>query len=397
MTLATPDIQGYCPPEFAPVKDQFYKHLKQGRDIGAGLSFSVDGETAIDLWGGWTDRQRQQHWQEDTLITIFSCTKGLAALCALHLVDQGRLDLDAPVSQYWPEFRGHGKERMPVRYLLNHRAGLPGANKLLRHNTLHDLGALSGSLASMKPWWEPGSAHGYHAITMGWLVGQLVEHITGESLGRYFKREIADPLDLDIHIGLDEMHHERVAKAVLFDGIPDVHDDIVNIVKGVFTEPQKGMTLSAFANPAALGLHAFFNSAVWKNNEQPAANGMATAQSLAKLYGILANAGQDRETGKELLSPETLSLCWEEQSSGHDLILKRPTRFSNGFMLSQPGPLSSYGPGERSFGHNGLGGSLCVADPDHRTSFAYVMNKIGTYVLVDPRARALLDRFYECL
>ncbi|MGM0564964.1 MAG: serine hydrolase domain-containing protein, partial [Pseudomonadota bacterium] len=248
----------------------------------------------------------------------------------------------------------------------------------------------------METWWEPGSAHGYHAITMGWLVGQLVERVTGMTLGAYFQREIAGPLKLDIHIGLDEVHHDRVGQSIMMDGIPDLHEDIINILKGSVTETHRGLTLSAFLNPLALGLHALRNSSTWKSCEQPAANGMATARDLARLYGILASGGRD-ESGYSLLSADTLPLCWEEQSAGPDLVLKRPTRFSNGFMLTQPGPLSSYGPGERSFGHNGLGGSLCVADPDHRTGFGYVMNKIGTYVLVDPRPRALLDRFYECL
>lgn len=389
------EIHGHFEPEFKAVRDQFYKHFKQDKEIGASVSMTVGGNTVVDLWGGNTDRAGNTPWSKDTLATIFSGTKGLASLCALRLADQGKLDLEASISDYWPEFSYHGKSQIPVKWILSHKAGLVGTGKVLLPKTLYDNDALADSLAKQQPWWEPGEGHGYHAITMGWLMGKIVQNITGKSLGQYFREEIAQPLGLDLHIGLDPHEQYRVAKMYLISGLPDVHDDILNILKGAITEDKRGMTISAFLNPLTLGLHAVTNTKIWPRLEQPAANGMANARAMAKLYGVLANGGT-ADNGYQLLSPDMLAKCWEEQSSGMDLVLKRPTRFSYGFMMTQEGPLASYGPGSRSFGHVGMGGSLSFADPDSKTSFGYVMNKMGTYVLVDPRARSLIDTFYSC-
>ncbi len=392
------EIHGHCEPGFATVKDQFLRNFKQGLETGASLCISIDQQPVVDLWAGQAAPGKQA-WRENTIATIFSGTKGLAALCILRLADQGKLDLDTPISHYWPEFAANGKGDIPVGWVLSHRAGLAGANRLLMPWTLADNEALATSMAKLKPWWTPGTAHGYHAITMGWILGKLVKNVTGKSLGQYFRNEIARPLGLDIHIGLSPSEHERVAKMQLFSGMPILHRDILQIISGSLAEPVstlRGMSLSAFINPFSLGLAAVGNFKIWAELEQPAANGMANARAMATLYGILASGGT-ASNGYTLLSPEMLEQCWIERSHGMDLVLKRYTRFSHGFMLNQPGPLTSFGPGKRAFGHNGMGGSLTFADPDNKVSFAYVMNKMSTYVLVDPRPRGLIDAFYAAL
>lgn len=389
------ELAGECSPEFRPVRDRFYRNFKAGREVGAALSIRVDGELAVDLWAGWTDARKNQAWQHDTLATIYSCTKGLAALCVLRLVDQGKLALDVPVAEYWPAFAQNGKAGITLRHILGHRAGLPAIRAALPEAAVQDASIIEQQLEQMQPWWQPGSAHGYHALTMGWLLGRLVRAASGKTLGSYFADEIARPLGLDIHIGLPLAEAERLSSPAFSAALLVPHADVARLAFGIVRDGWDAMTIKAFANPLRLGLHAATTSHAWHQSEHPAANGMATAHDLARLYGILARGGSD--AGYALLSPATLPLCWEEQSAGQDRILKRPTCFSHGFMLGQPGPLTSYGPGRRSFGHNGLGGTLTIADPDHKVGFGYVTNRLGNYVLVDPRPRELLDTFYRYL
>lgn len=387
------EISGTCSPEFYPVRDAFYKNFKAGKETGAGLSIRVEGELAVDLWGGWTSGRKDQAWQEDSLTTIFSCTKALSAICALRLVDQGKLNLDTPVVEYWPAFAPKGKERITLRQILGHRAGLPAIRPFLPYDALMEPTIIERFLERTRPWWEPGHDHGYHAISFGWLVGKLIRAATGKTMGEYFYDEIAQPLGLDIHIGLDKSDYPRLGKPVYSRSLLVPHRDVGNLANGLM-QTGAAVTAMAFINPLSLGLHAAVNSRTWSRVEQPAANGMATAHALATLYGILAQGGTS-DSGYQLLSKDTLPLCWEALSDGADRVLKRHTRFSHGFMLTQPSdPLASFGPGKNSFGHNGLGGTLTFADPDHRIGFAYVTNQLGNYFLVDPRPKAYFEAFY---
>jgi CubicO group peptidase (beta-lactamase class C family) len=350
----------------------------------------------VDLWGGWISGRKTGPWQPDTLTTIFSCTKGLAALCALRLVDQGKLGLDVPVAEFWPGFAQNGKAGITLRHILGHRAGLPAVRPLLSATSLQDASIIERHLETGAPWWQPGAAHGYHALSLGWLLGALVRIASGKSLGRYFADEIARPLGLDIHIGLPAADFDRLSRPTFTRALLELHSDLPTLLSGVARDGLDAMTIRAFLNPAHLLMHAMRSTRIWSEGEQPAANGAATARDLARLYAILAQGGTSAD-GYVVLSEETLALCWEQQSVGRDLVLKRSTRFSHGFMLGQPGPLTSFGPGSRSFGHNGLGGTLTIADPDRKVGFAYVTNRLGNYVLVDPRPRQLLDRFYQAL
>lgn len=389
------ELAGECSPEFHPVRDLFYRNFRAGREVGAALCIRVEGEVAVDLWAGWTDARKNRPWQPDTLATIYSCTKGLAALCVLRLVDQGKLELDVPVATYWPAFAQNGKAGITLRHILGHRAGLPAIRTALPDSAMEDPAVIETHLERTQPWWEPGTAHGYHALTIGWLLGRLVRAASGQSLGQYFADEIAGPLGLDIHIGLPLSEAGRLSRPAFSRALLRPHADAARLAAGIVLEGWNAMTIKAFANPRQMGRHAATASPTWHQNEHPAANGMATARDLAALYAILAQGGTS-DTGYQALSPETLPLCWEEQSFGLDRILKRATRFSHGFMLGQPGPLASLGPGPRSFGHTGLGGTLTFADPDRQVGFGYVTNRLGNYVLVDPRPQELLQTFYRC-
>jgi CubicO group peptidase (beta-lactamase class C family) len=390
------DPAGTCNPGFHRVRDLFHRNFKDGREVGAALCICVEGEVVVDLWAGWTDARKKAFWRHDTLATIYSCTKGLAALCALRLVDQGKLELNAPVAAYWPAFAQHGKESITLRQVLGHRAGLPAIRGALPEAALQDVTIVERHLEQTRPWWQPGTAHGYHALTIGWLLGRLVRNVSGKSLGNYFADEIARPLGLDIHIGLPMAEAHRLSRPAFSRALLTPHADVAKLAYGILRDGRDAMAIRAFTNPRHLGMHAAKVSHDWHQNEHPAANGMATARDLARLFAILAQGGTDKN-GYRVLSRETLSLCWDEQSAGHDRILKRPTRFSHGFMMGQADPLASFGPGPRNFGHTGLGGTLTVADPDQKAGFAYVTNRLGNYLLVDPRARDMLALFYRCL
>ena len=195
-------VHGHCDPRFRSIRDVFEKNLKAGLDLGASVAFTLNGELVVDLWGGHLEFDRKDEWQRDTLVNLYSTTKGMTAICAHRLLEQGKLDLDAPVAQYWPEFGKAGKEKLPVRYLLTHQAGLPALRKPLPKGTLYDWDRMTSALAEQEPWWEPGTKHGYHAMTFGFLVGELVRRVSGQSLGTYFREQVAEPLGADFHIGM---------------------------------------------------------------------------------------------------------------------------------------------------------------------------------------------------
>ena len=385
------DICGYCDPAFEKVKLAFVDNFLFKKETGAAFALDVAGKTVVDIWAGYSDFRGNRPWQKDTLTNIYSATKGITALCALRLVDQGLLDLDAPVSRYWPEFSRAGKANISVRMLLNHTAAVVAIKRRLPMKALYDWNMMVSALADQSPWWRPGEKHGYHAVTFGWLVGQLIRGVTGRSVGQYLKEEIADPLGLDLHIGLDPAEHYRSATMIML-RVPTLHADAARFTRAIITDPC-GPTASAFANPPSIITGV--NSPAWRAAEIPAANGQSTARSLAKIYGVLANGGKNGDT--VILSQCLINQCSKEEVSGLDAVLQLPTRFSLGFMLNQDNPSGNFGPGEKSFGHPGAGGCLGFADPDHKLGFGYTVNKMDTYILIDPRAKRLIDGVYQCI
>ncbi len=385
------DIHGYCDPAFEKVKQAFLENFRRKKETGAAFALTVAGKTVVDIWAGYTDFRGKRPWQEHTLANIYSATKGITALCALRLADQGRLDLDAPVTRYWPEFGQAGKESITVRMLLNHTAGMVGIKSRLPMSALYDWNMMTTALAKHSPWWRPGEKHGYHALTYGWLVGQVIRNITGLTVGQYLKQEITGPLGLDLHIGLAQADHDRSATMIML-RFPTLHADAARFTAAIIKN-LRGATASAFTNP--LSIITGVNTRAWRSAEIPAANGQSTARSLARLYGVLASGGTDGKT--EILSQAMIDRCSAEESAGWDAVLKLPTRFSLGFMLNQDNPSGNFGPGRKSFGHPGAGGCLGFADPDRKLGFGYIINKMDTFILIDPRAKRLIDAAYQCL
>jgi len=386
------EIQGRVHPKFARVRDAFAQEFRDGNEVGASLCLTLEGETVVDLWAGFMDGKRTQPWQRDTLANVYSTTKGITALAAHRLVDEGRLDLDAPVARYWPEFAQAGKERLPVRWLLSHQAGLCAVAKPLAPEAIYDWDAMTRLLAEQAPWWEPGTAHGYHALTFGWLVGEVVRRIRGQKIGDVVREEIARPLGVEFEIGFGPELDPRVAP--LLQGPlhpPPPGQAGLDMLTQIQQNPE-GMLARTFANPPLLAISP--NDRAWRAAELAAANGHSNAFSLARIYGALANGGAI--DGVELLSREAVEHARAEQVKGPDRVLPLETRLALGFFL--PTAAEPLGPNPRVFGHGGAGGSYSMADPEHRLSFGYVMNLMHTGLwLVDPRPRRLLAAAYGCL
>jgi CubicO group peptidase (beta-lactamase class C family) len=383
-------IEGEVDKRFENVRKVFAENFERRGELGAAVAMVIDGRPVVDLWGGHFDKAKTRPWNRDTLVNVYSTTKGMTATCAHRLIDQGKLDPDEPVSRYWPEFAQAGKKDLPVRYLLSHRAGLPAIRKVLAEEALFDWDTMAAALAEQEPWWQPGTKHGYHALTIGWLVGEVIRRITGKGLGKYFREEIAEPLRLDCHIGLDAANDSRVSDLL---PSPPPGPDEPNLFVEAMKEPE-GVTAKAFLNPPVLTKPNLVNTRSWRGAQLGAANAHTTARSLARLYGSLARGGEI--DGYRIVRPEALERFYAEQSYGPDQVLMQmPTRFSMGFMLSQPGAM--FGPHHKAFGHPGAGGSLGFADPQAKVGFGYTMNQMANGLLIDARASALIDAFYAAL
>ena len=382
-------VEGTCDPRFNRVKDAFVENFEKRNEVGAAAALMLDGKSVVDIWAGHADRDKTRPWTRDTLVNVYSTTKGVTAICAHRLADKGLLDIDAPVARYWPEFAQAGKDKIPVRYLLSHRAGLAAVRKPLDDDALFNWNTMTTALAEQEPWWEPGTKHGYHALTFGHLVGEVIRRITGKTPGAYLRDEIAGPLGLDIHIGLDAKDDARTGDMI---AMPPPGPGEPNLFAEIMKNPES-VAFKAFMNPPGGMRPGLVNTREWRAAEIPAANGHTTARSLAKLYGVLARGGE--LDGVRVMSKEQVAQCSIEQSNGPDALLVINTRFSLGFMMSQPG--ASLGPNAKSFGHPGAGGSLGYADPEAKIGFGYTMNKMHASLLIDPRATALIDAVYASL
>ncbi len=389
MSDSTP-IHGHCEPRFESVREVFRRGFESSAEVGASLCVTVEGEAVIDLWGGHVDPDRTQPWERDTLANVYSTTKGITTIAAHQLVDQGKLDLDAPVADYWPEFAAAGKQALPVRHLLSHRAGLAAVRKPLSQDALYDWDAMTAALAEQEPWWEPGTAHGYHALTYGWLVGEVIQRITGKSVGAYVREAIAEPLGVEFYIGCGPELDARIAG--LIEGpihVPEGEESF-DLLAEILKDPES-LLAKAFANPPVIGL---VNTREWRAAEIPAANGHTNAHSLARIYAALALGGAI--DGVRILSPDQIERARTEHSHGDDAVLPLTTRLGLGFFM--PTEREPLGPNPQVFGHGGAGGSYSQADPENRMSFGYVMNLAHQGLwLVDPRPRALLAAVYEAL
>ena len=321
-------VEGECDPAFASVRDAFAANFAAGRELGASLSVEVDGRCVVDVWGGWLDADRGRSWERDSIACVFSCTKGLAAIALLLLVDRGTVDLDAPVARYWPEFAAAGKHDLPVRYLLTHEAGLSAIAKPMAFGSLSDWDTMVDALAEQAPWWEPGRGHGYHGVTFGHLVGEVVRRVDGRTIGEFLVDEVTAPLGIDCFLGLPAAEDARTATMVL-----------APIEGPTFFSRWDADSLGpkSFGNPPDCNDPSHTNSRAFRAAEIPSANAHANARALARLYAALG-AGA-------ILAPDLAAEAARTHVDGPDLVMEQPTRFGLGFEVTMPEAGFSFGPG----------------------------------------------------
>ena len=383
----------HCADDFAEVREEFERNFASRGEVGASVCVTVDGETVVDLWGG-------PGWERDTIGLVWSCTKGAVALCAHMLAARGLLDFDAPVAEYWPEFAKNGKDGVTVRMALNHQAGVAALREVVPEFTLCDWEFVTAALAEMEPLWEPGTTHGYHALVWGHLIGEIIRRVAGESLGSWFRREVAEPLGLDFWIGLPESEEARVMPNISADP-PASLEALPSFYMAAMTDPTSVAYMVVMHSGGVLAPDAM-NNRTCHAAEMPAFNGIANARALAGMYRPLALGGS--WGGVSLVPPSAIPAMGRVTAAvARDATLYVPTRWSNGFVKANdnrhmpPGENDSVLLSEAAFGHLGAGGSLGFADPEARMSFGYTMNKQGGGTGLEDRGQALVDAVYRAL
>jgi CubicO group peptidase (beta-lactamase class C family) len=390
-------IGGAVAPGFEPVRDEFERNFAERGELGAACAAYVGGSKVVDLWGGVRDARSGEPWGEDTLVLVYSTSKGLAAMTLALAHSRGWLDYDEHVARYWPEFAQAGKGEVTVRQLLAHEAGLPVVDEPLDARLLADFDRLAAAIARQRPLWKPGTRHGYHGVSLGWYEGELVRRVDPErrTLGRFFGEEIAAPLGIEFYFGapadLPPARLARIERIAAWKALPQMGDLPLQMRLAMLNS--RSVTFRAFANPR-LRRPADLDRAEYRVLEFPAGGGIGGARDIARAYAAFvadpAELGLARETRDELIRPPPRPLQgWRDQ------VLKADTAFSLGFAR----PLGDFrfGSSARAFGHPGAGGSFAFADPDRGVAFAYVMNRMGFHLYDDPRERALRDALYGCL
>lgn len=379
------EVKGYYDKRFAAVKEAFQNNFENDLEVGASFAATIDGKFVVDIWGGYADAAMTRPWQRDTIVNVWSTTKVMTALCALMLVDRGQLDLDAPVAKYWPEFAQNGKEKIPVRYLLSHQAGLATFDEPIPIEALYDWNHVVNLLAAQKPAWEPGKHSGYHGVTFGYLVGEVVRRITNKTLGTFFQEEVAIPLDVDFYIGVPEEHDryvgEMIPPPIIKSGEP-----------GYIEHDPNSLGAKMMTNPPIIN-YIYLNERAWRCAEIPGTNGHGNAHSVARVGAAMACGGE--LDGVRLLGMPTIQKAIEEQCYGTDLIFGMPIRYGLGFGLnSKEIPI---GPSPHTFFWVGHGNSAIVMDLYARLSWSYVTNKMGNVIFGEPRSMAISRALYAAL
>jgi len=389
---------GYADPAFSPVGNAFRACFAPGADgtcdLGAALCVIAGGRVVIDCWGGWRDIARRVPWESDTLVNAYSVLKPVTAMLALRLVERGLLTLDTPVASVWPELAQAGKGGITLRQVLSHRAGLPAVQRVLPDDALYDWDAMCAGLAESAPWWVPGSAHGYHVNTFGFLVGEPVRRTSGMRFGDALREVVTGPLDLDVHVGVAGSDLARIAdidapapEALVPESRSGVErgEELVSCAG----DERRRMLLHTYLNPPGLSGIGTVNSLIWRRAAIPSTNGHATARAVARFYASLLPGAARRAVSHEMLGEATTS-----HSDGHDLILDRPSRFGLGLTLHMDE--RPVGATASAFGHYGYGGSLGFADPEAGIAFGYLINRPGDR-WQNSRTRALLEALHASL
>lgn len=377
---ATVDIQGQVAPGFEPVRDAFAANFANAGEVGASFAIYKDGEYLVDLWGGHADAAKTKDWQRDTLPNVWSTTKLVGALCVAVLVERGQLSYDDKVVTHWPEFGAHGKDQLNVGQILSHQAGLSTLRETLAIEDLYDHDDIAARMAAAEPLWEPGTRSGYHALTYAFLTGELVKRITGKTIGHFFREVIAEPWEIDFHIGLPESEEPRIAEMIAAADAQALDAASLNDVQKL-----------TFANPPLSATAP--NTRAWRAAELSSAGGRGSASALAKLSGAVATDGT--LNGKKLIARETFEKMSAEQIFNEDLVLGMPGSWGAGVLRNRGGLL--YGPNEATIGHSGWGGSFALCDPTAGLGMSYVMNQMGPDLAGDPRAMGLIQASYGAL
>jgi len=371
-------IHGTCAPDFAAVKAAFGANFDQRDDIGASVAVSFKGEMVVDLWGGALARGSSEPWQEDTIVNVWSTTKTMAALSLMVLADKGEIDFAAPVARYWPEFAAAGKDSVTVAHVMSHQAGLSGMDQPVKGATLYDWDFMTRELAAQAPWWEPGTGSGYHALTQGYLQGEIVRRVTGQTLGAFFKHEIADPLGADFQIGVSEASRARIGALIPpTSTLPGPDDDSI--------------AARTIASPKVVAAQC--NERGWQDAEIPAANGHGNARSVVRVQTALANGGE--AWGKRILSEAGARRVMEEQCRGVDQVLGTPGVFGLGYGINSD--LMPLAPNPNVCFWGGYGGSLILVDQDARMCVSYVMNRMEPGIQGDLRGMSIAMAAYQAL
>ncbi len=374
------EVHGSCDDRFSAVREALERNL-DGDELGASIAVDLDGETVVDLWGGFRDEQRTTPWTEDTIVNGWSTTKTVLSLAALMLVERGELDVYAPVADYWPEFAAKGKKNIEVRHLMSHTSGVSGWDPPFSIKDMYDWESATERLAAQRPWWEPGTASGYHANNQGHLVGEVIRRITNTTFRQFVADEIAKPLGADYQIGARESDWDRIAPVV---PPPPMDIDFASL------DPASPL-YRTFTGPVASAAAA--NSPEWRRADMGALNGHTNARGLLRVMRTMSLGGE--ADGVRLLSPKTIDLVFDQQSDGVDLVLGVPFRFGIGYCLGSP--LIPYVPDGRTFYWGGWGGSMIVMDLDRRLTISYLMNRMAPGILGSDRSESYLGAVYAAL
>lgn len=374
------DISGDCDARFESVRGVVSDLVDSGEDVGTSVTVLIEGKPVIDVWGGWVDEQKSAPWGRDTITNVWSTTKTMTALCALMLMDRGQLDPDDPVAKHWPEFAQNGKDNVLVRHLMSHTSGVSGWDQPVQVSDIYDWDKSTGMLAAQAPWWEPGTASGYHAIDYGHLIGEVIRRVTGKKLGQFFAEEVAGPLGADFFIGLPDSEFGRVSNVIPPPPLP--------IPEGI---PMDSVMMKTFSGPAPDASDSW--TPEWRRADIGGANGHGNARSVARAQSVIANGGE--VDGVRLLSKDTIDLIFKEQSNGTDQVLGVPVRFGIGYGLEiseQP-----YVPVGRVCFWGGWGGSVIINDLERNLTICYMMNKMSPGLVGSASSKAIVEAIYATL
>jgi len=387
----TTAVYGHCDPKFAKLKAAFEQNFAARGEVGASVCLSVNGETAVDLWGGLANPETNDPWREDTISIVFSCTKAAVALCAHILIDRGQLNPAAPVSEYWPEFAKNGKEKTTVQMMLNHQSALPTLRDPVRPGGFGDWDYMTRRMEDEEPFWEPGIRNGYHMVNFGWTVGELVRRVSGKSLGTFFREEVAEKTGARFWIGLSETEDVHIAPIRMYEPKPG-------------DQPTE-FTVALMTDPASIQHKSFMNTGGWDwNNRKNQAAEVGGGGGLSNARGQVAWYTELATNSGRLVSADRLAaMSMVTAATQRDATLLIPTRFASGFMKSMDNRRLGLGPGtsaiigDKAFGHVGAGGSIGFADPECGLAFSYTMNQMGGGLLLNERGQSLIDAAYEAL